>query len=89
MNPGVNNIIVSMRNERFTIQHIADTPSTRLGTVSGVIIFRFKKRSSTKKNKPRSRRRRIPDSSSTKGQCYDLGVHNLTERRNMSLETEE
>jgi transposase len=53
------NIIVSMRNEGYTLQHIADTLNIHRGTVSDVIV-RFKKRGSTE-NKPRSGRPRILD----------------------------
>ena len=48
-----------MRNEGYTLQHIADTLNIRRGTVSDVIV-RFKKRGSTE-NKPRSGRPRILD----------------------------
>ena len=59
LSPDVKNIIVSMRNEGYTLQHIADTLNIRRGTVSDVIV-RFKKRGSTE-NKPRSGRPRILD----------------------------
>lgn len=42
--PRRKNIFVSMRNEGYTLQHIADTPNIRRGTV---IIVRFKKRDNT------------------------------------------
>ena len=46
----VKNIIVSLRNEGYTLQHIADTLNICCETVSHVIVW-FKKRGITK-NKP-------------------------------------
>ena len=55
----VKNIIVSLRNEGYTLQRIADTLNIRRGTVSDIFV-RFKKRGITE-NKPRSGRPRILD----------------------------
>ena len=59
LSPDVKNIIVSLRNEGYTLQHIADTLKIPRGTVSDVLV-RFKKRRSTE-NKPRSGRPGILD----------------------------
>lgn len=59
MNPDVKNIVVSIRNEEFTLQHIADTLNIHRGTVSNVTVT-FEKRGSTE-NKPWRGRPQILD----------------------------
>ena len=55
----VKEVIVSMRNEGYTLQYIADTLNVPRGTVSDVVV-RFKQRGSTE-NKSRSGRPRALD----------------------------
>ena len=58
LSPDVKNIIASLRNDGYTLQHIADTLKMPRGTVSDVLV-RFKRGST--ENKPRSGRPRILD----------------------------
>ena len=59
LSPDVKNIIVSLRNEGYTLQHIADTLKIHCGTESRILI-RLRKKWRTE-NKPRSGRLRLFD----------------------------
>ena len=59
LSPDLKNIVVSLRNEGYSLQQTADTSIILRETVSDVLV-RFRKRESTE-NKPRSGRLRILD----------------------------
>ena len=59
MSTDMKEVIVSMRNEGYSLQYIADTLNVPRGTVSDVFV-RFKQRGSTE-NKSRSGRPRALD----------------------------